>query len=96
MPTVDNLLDMERCASCERELASTWKFCIYCGRPFIAAKIAPLTKVRDRKPPVPSQQDHDEPRERKYDGTFWVGMAMGALGLVLIIYAAIQIYGASA
>jgi hypothetical protein len=35
--------------------------------------------------------DEDLPA-RKYDAPFWVGVSMGALGLALIIYAAIQIY----
>ena len=32
----------------------------------------------------------------KYDAPFWVGVGMGALGLVLIVYAAIQIYASYA
>ncbi|MEO7348860.1 MAG: hypothetical protein ABIW32_03210 [Terrimesophilobacter sp.] len=52
--------------------------------------------MRDQKPAAPHERDRDEPRARKYDGTFWVGVAMGALGVVLIVYAAIQIFGARA
>lgn len=95
MPTVGNLLHMERCASCERELASTWKFCIYCGRPFIAAAGSKPATKRDHTPSVQTDGESPGTREGKYDGTFWVGMAMGALGLVLIVYAAIQIYSAN-
>ncbi len=85
---------MDRCDACERELASTWNFCIYCGRPqhrgassaavgsAIPAAIRPALDLR-------------EPTS-KYDAPFWVGVGMGALGLVLIVYAAIQIYASYA
>lgn len=87
MTTVDSLLSMERCASCDRELAATWKFCIYCGRPFVAAT---SKQIRDSFAEAGNEQR--KPPQRKNDGAFWVGVGMGVLGLVLIIYAAIQIY----
>ncbi len=79
---------MEHCASCERELAAHWNFCVYCGRPFAAA-----TQPKPAAAPIETDSGHGEPRQRKYDGAFWVGVGMGALGLVLIVYAAVQIYG---
>lgn len=87
MATVDTLLSMERCASCDRELAATWKFCVYCGRPFVAAT---STQIREAFSETIDEQR--APRQRKNDGAFWVGVGMGVLGLVLIIYAAVQIY----
>lgn len=83
---------MERCASCERELASSWKFCLYCGRPFIPASGSAAAKVPNRTPSLPVEHDDGEPRPRKFDGTFWVGVAMGFVGLALIVYAATQIF----
>jgi hypothetical protein len=95
MHPLGNLLTMERCDSCGRELASTWKFCIYCGRPMRAAAPA-LAGVPAAAPmAIPAAIRPDlstEPPEKKYDAPFWVGVGMGALGLVLIVYAAIQIY----
>ena len=89
---------MERCESCGRELASTWKYCIYCGRPMVTAvrPVAALAAVEDRIPAAIRPELDDEPPARKYDAPFWVGISMGALGLALIIYAAIQIYTAYA
>lgn len=125
MLTVGNLLVMDRCASCERELASTWKFCLYCGRPLvlvsgvkaklgtnpsprletdIESAVKP-TSMRELDPElgidaIPAairveQDEHVEQERRKYDGAFWVGVGMGLLGLVLIIYAAVQILGSA-
>lgn len=74
---------MERCEGCGREVASTWNYCIYCGRSLHAAAEIPAAIRPD---------SDGEPPARKYDAPFWVGVSMGALGLVLIIYAAIQIY----
>lgn len=88
MPTVDNLLNMERCESCDHELAGVWNFCIYCGRP-----TAHNAALKAKKLPAAIRPEPEEPAAKKYDAPFWVGVAMGALGLVLIIYAAIQIYG---
>jgi hypothetical protein len=46
-----------------------------------------------RNIPSAIRPDSDgEPPARRYDAPFWVGVGMGALGLALIIYAAIQIY----
>lgn len=87
MQSVDNLLIMNRCASCDRELASTWKFCLYCGQSTATADF-------DFEEIPSAIRGEDEPAEpSKYDGPFWVGISMGVLGLALIIYAAIQIYG---
>ena len=88
MSTVDNLLIMEHCASCDRELAPHWKYCLYCGRPFVAAPIPSRSAVQ-----LAPKDGLVEPPPRRYDGAFWVGVGMGVLGLVLIVYAAIQIYG---
>ncbi len=108
MPAVDNLLDMERCESCGRELSAEWKYCIYCGRPISRSALsrvdAARTTVVPRAAPtrsgaeqevIPSafRPDVDEPQTRKYDAPFWVGVGMGILGLTLIIYAAVIIYG---
>lgn len=93
MPTVDNLLTMERCKSCDHELSSGWKFCIYCGRP-----MTPRSRHKAEEPPAairPKPKDPLEPTARKYDAPFWVGVAMGVLGLALIIYAAVQIYSSN-
>ena len=46
--------------------------------------------------PAAIRPEPEEPAGRKYDAPFWVGVAMGVLGLVLIIYAAVQIYAANA
>lgn len=76
---------MERCEGCGREVASTWKYCIYCGRPLHSLPAAP--------PDIPAAiRPEPELPARRYDAPFWVGVGMGVLGLVLIIYAAIQIY----
>lgn len=74
---------MERCEGCGREVAGTWKYCIYCGRPMRPALQVPAAIRPDSDDGLPA---------RKYDTPFWVGVSMAALGLVLIIYAAIQIY----
>ncbi|HEY9498022.1 MAG TPA: hypothetical protein VIQ78_03270 [Terrimesophilobacter sp.] len=74
---------MEPCEGCGREVEGSWKYCVYCGRPMHAA----------RNIPSAIRPDSDgEPPARRYDAPFWVGVGMGALGLALIIYAAIQIY----
>ncbi|GAA3732985.1 hypothetical protein GCM10022239_06630 [Leifsonia bigeumensis] len=78
---------MERCDSCGRELASTWKFCIYCGRPMHRAVPALAAIPAAIRPDLSTEEE-----AKKYDAPFWVGIGMGALGLVLIVYAAIQIY----
>jgi hypothetical protein len=93
MLTIDNLLNMDLCESCDRELAAEWKFCIYCGRPRIAGKSGSTVTL----PAAirPDSLDVEKPR-RRYDAPFWVGVAMGVLGLALIIYAAVQIYGSYA
>ena len=146
MLTVDNLLNMERCESCDRELASNWKFCIYCGRPLarsdkhsatiqptlphpspalprpalpgtvlpgtslpgssLAGAARPVAALPTSAPgsamlpaamlPAAIRPEPEEPAVRRYDAPFWVGVAMGVLGLVLIIYAAVQIYAANA
>ena len=85
---------MERCGSCGHELASTWKFCIYCGRPLRRATPGPTTEPGA----IPSaiRRGLDTTPARRYDAPFWVGAGMGALGLVLIVYAAIQIYASYA
>lgn len=92
---------MERCDSCGRELASTWKFCIYCGRPMRTAipALALATVPATAPAAIPAAIRPDfgvEPAAKKYDAPFWVGVGMGALGLVLIVYAAIQIYASYA
>ncbi len=107
---------MERCESCDRELASNWKFCIYCGRPMVrrpshGAERLPATMLPGAAFPAPAmpagessvgllasaiRDETVEPKERKYDAPFWVGVAMGVLGLALIIYAAVQIYASNA
>ncbi|MEO6942437.1 MAG: zinc ribbon domain-containing protein [Terrimesophilobacter sp.] len=99
MPSVDNLLIMDRCESCERELASEWKFCIYCGRPVgQETEQEDSQKADHKRVPIPAaiRPDIDVPPRRKYDSPFWVGVGMGVLGLALIIYAAVQIYGSYA
>ncbi|HEU4850109.1 MAG TPA: zinc ribbon domain-containing protein [Terrimesophilobacter sp.] len=90
---------MERCDSCGRELASTWKFCIYCGRPMHRAVPAPAFATAPTTPAsIPSaiRPDFGFEPAKKYDAPFWVGVGMGALGLVLIVYAAVQIYASYA
>jgi hypothetical protein len=103
---------MERCESCGRELAENWKFCIYCGRPMVrhtasdsilsTALLPGATlpaALQDQSVSVLAsaiRSEAAEPKERKYDGPFWVGVAMGVLGLALIIYAAVQIYASNA
>ena len=86
---------MEHCDSCGRGLASTWKFCIYCGRP--QRRAAGPTVVGSAAIPAAIRPglDLNEPIS-KYDAPFWVGVGMGARGLVLIVYAAIQIYASYA
>lgn len=88
MRSLDNLLIMDSCSSCGRDLASAWKFCIYCGRPLHSdtptPSVASAAAIRAEIVEAPS---------RKYDGPFWVGISMAALGLVLIIYWAVQVYG---
>lgn len=93
MLTVDNLLDMERCESCERELAAEWKFCIHCGRPVSRSPVSRRTGTEHEAIPSAIRPDVEEPPHRKYDAPFWVGVGMGVLGLALIIYAAVLIYG---
>lgn len=86
---------MERCESCGRELASTWKFCIYCGRPLRHG--TPALATASGAIPAAIRPGLDVgPAARKYDAPFWVGVGMGGLGLVLIIYAAVQIYASYA
>lgn len=91
---------MERCDSCGRELASTWKFCIYCGRPMRSTMPVPaFVTVPATTPasiPAAIRPDFGFEPVKKYDTPFWVGVGMGALGLVLIVYAAIQIYASYA
>ncbi|MBX3077692.1 MAG: zinc ribbon domain-containing protein [Cryobacterium sp.] len=118
---------MDSCESCGRELASRWKFCIYCGRPTLHSaersaailsssvasrssnRLDPLAAAGLPSPaksgasslpvPAPSTALPPDPAESmtsKYGAGFWVGVAMGALGLVLIIYAAVQIYASNA
>lgn len=86
---------MELCESCGRELASTWKFCIYCGRPLRHGTIA-LAAASGVIPAAIRPGLDVDPSARKYDAPFWVGVGMGGLGLVLIIYAAVQIYASYA
>ncbi len=88
MRRLDNLLNMERCASCHREVASAWKFCIYCGRPLHRDSTSGSAVSADD-----IRAEIAEEPSRRYDGPFWVGVSMGVLGLALIIYAAVQIYG---
>ncbi len=86
---------MERCDSCDRELASRWKFCIYCGRP--QRRGTPALAMASASIPAAIRPGLDlDPPTKKYDTPFWVGVAMGVLGLVLIVYAAIQIYASYA
>jgi hypothetical protein len=87
MPAVGTLLNMERCESCDRDLAPTWKFCIHCGRPVRRTADAPLTSI-----PAAIRPDGAEPNARRYDAPFWIGVGMAVLGLALIVYAAVQIY----
>lgn len=82
---------MERCDGCGRELASTWKFCIHCGRPQRRAAAQAAVGSAAIPAAIRPGVDLHEPTS-KYDTPFWVGVGMGALGLVLIVYAAIQIY----
>jgi hypothetical protein len=91
MRRVDNLLTMERCAGCERELAASWKFCVYCGRPLVAA-----TSTHIREAYSEASDAHGGPHRRKHGGAFWLGIGIGVFGLAVLIYAATQIYGSAA
>lgn len=82
---------MERCESCGRELAPNWKFCIYCGRPVRRSGEPALTGI-----PAAIRPELDEDPRRRYDTPFWIGVGMGVVGLALIVYAALQIYGSYA
>lgn len=76
---------MERCGECGREVDSRWNYCIYCGSPMRTLPAVP--------PDIPAAiRPEPERPARRYDTPFWLGVGMGVLGLVLIIYAATQIY----
>lgn len=84
---------MERCEGCGRELASTWKYCIYCGRPLATPqRVGAERDIPAAIRPAPDTAADAPGRRGRYDAPFWVGVSMGVLGLALIVYAAIQIY----
>lgn len=90
--TVANLLNMERCASCDRELAGHWNYCIYCGRPFVAATTR--RSVAAHHPHGPARATAPVIAAlRRRGSTFWITAGIAVLGLALIIYAALQIFG---
>lgn len=54
---------MERCEGCARELASPWRYCIYCGRPLRRAA-PPATETLTPAPvaaPAPAPAPEPEP-----------------------------------
>ncbi len=85
---------MERCVGCGREVTSEWKFCVYCGRS-VSASATPgddqvPVAIRSETPDLAKDDSDDSGRLGQYSGTFWVAVAMGATGLVVIIFAVIQ------
>jgi hypothetical protein len=81
---------VDTCAICRSELAAEWNFCVHCGTP------AP---TRDDEPdPIPSAIRPEPvllPRpSRRADARLVFGLAMAAVGLVVVIYALISLLGA--
>lgn len=88
MKSLDNLQNMDRCAACGRELESTWKFCIYCGRPLVIDRSARAEAI-----PSAIRADYVAPQTRERGTAFWVAVGIGILGVAVIIFLAVRIFG---
>ncbi|MEO7147842.1 MAG: zinc ribbon domain-containing protein [Terrimesophilobacter sp.] len=90
---VANLLNMERCARCGRAVAPEWKFCVYCGQA-VAAPDTPDNNhvpaaIRPVSDPV-TGESAGLSRSGRFSATFWIAIAMAVTGLVVIIFALVQ------
>jgi hypothetical protein len=81
---------VDTCAICRSELAAEWNFCVHCG--------APVPARADEPDPIPSAIRPERvllPRpSRRADARLVFGLAMAAVGLVVVIYALISLLGA--
>ena len=86
---------MERCVGCGETVEPEWKFCVYCGRSVSASPTSgddPVpAAIRPETSDLVEGDADDSARPGPYSGTFWVAVAMGATGLIVIIFAVVQI-----
>jgi hypothetical protein len=83
---------VETCPICRSELAPEWKFCVHCGTPIVhpdepAASAEPIPPAIRPDPVVVA------PSRRGLNGRVVFGIAMGSLGLAVVIYALVSILG---
>jgi len=79
---------MDTCANCQAQLAPEWKFCISCGSP--VARSAPRIPGAIRPDPGTA------PRRRTLDVRLLLWGAVGAVGLLVVIVALVNLLGGHA
>jgi hypothetical protein len=96
---------VDTCPICRSELAPEWKFCVHCGTPVVvadepAATTAQPVTVADEPvwppEPIPSAirpETESVPAHRRLNARVVFGIAMGALGLAVVLYALVSILG---
>jgi hypothetical protein len=78
---------VDTCGTCHSELAPEWKFCVHCGTPVPVAEIPPLEPIPAAiRPELPVP-----PVRRRWDARLVFGTVMSGIGIVAILYAAVNL-----
>jgi len=93
---------VDRCAICHNELAAQWKYCVHCGtpvpaRPSSADGWGPAADWDAQLDAIPSAiRPEPAPSEsgRRFDVRLAVGIAMAAVGILVVIYAVANLLAA--
>jgi hypothetical protein len=106
---IDMVQNMGQCVNCGETMRPEWKFCIYCGapagaaepeeRPAIPSAIRPAEHNPAPDPdafvfPESEPEELGEPRpKRRVDVPLTIGIVLGVLGAVLVVYMVIVLSG---
>ena len=85
---------MDICPICRSELAPEWKYCVRCGTPIVHPE-APAGSLESYKiHPRPIRPDPGTaPAGARLNARVVFGIAMGSLGLAVVVYALVSILG---
>jgi hypothetical protein len=76
---------MDTCANCQAQLAPEWNYCIRCGNPVARSS----TRIPGAIRPDPDMA----PRHRTVDARLLLWGAVGAVGLLVVILALVNMLG---
>ena len=82
---------MDICPICRSELAPEWKYCVRCGTPIVHPEA-----LAGSLEPIPSAIRPDPgtaPAGARLNARVVFGIAMGSLGLAVVVYALVSILG---